>query len=179
MKNRRNILIIVLVIIIISLFRIVVNLKSSYNEINNIQSNNSDAFEKKKKCVEMRKSYEEYLNKTWVIEDSWDWYYQILWDFDIFYNSERDSCLGAFWTSSNMYSEPKTMRFAIYDYLNWNEELFSCVEKADNDCMNEWNNKKKDLWEYTLNNWNHITSTIRMKRRSYYIPIVIICEIFI
>lgn len=107
----------------------------------------SDIFEKKKLCTEMLDSYEDYLKRTWnVVED--DWYYQSVNDIDLFYSSSYDSCIWTFYLRSNMYSSSVndiTMNYMIYDYTNWNEELFSCFTKNDSWCFSKRKNSISEL----------------------------------
>ena len=107
----------------------------------------NDSFEKKKLCTEMLVSYEDYLKKTWnVVED--DWYFQSVNDVDLFYSSSYDSCIWTFYLRSNMYSSSVndiTMNYMIYDYTNWNEELFSCFTKNDSWCFSKRKNSISEL----------------------------------
>ena len=102
-------------------------------------SSSSVIFEKKKLCTEMLDSYENYLKKTWTVVKA-GWYYQSVNDIDLFYNSSYDSCIWTFYLSSNMYYSSIndiTMNYMIYDYTNWNEELFSCFTKNDSWCFSK------------------------------------------
>ncbi len=87
-------------------------------------------FEKKEKCLAFFDKYRDYLKETYEID--MDDRKQYLWEYEMFYNSELDTCICAYsmnWhmKDSNWENRP-SYYFKIVDYLNWEKELFNCWE---------------------------------------------------
>ena len=109
---------------------------------NNIQS---DIFEKKKMCVEMRNSYEKYVTDKYIgdLDD------RFIGEVELFYNSERDTCLWAFryyWT----FEDGNYKHFIIEDFMNWDERMFFCgwfdwLQQVE--CEGKRKEKKIELWK--------------------------------
>ena len=130
---------IIMLIIIIILIWIIWILLFNRQE-NSIQS---DIFEKKKMCVEMRNSYEKYVIEKYIGND------HSMGDVELFYNSERDTCLWAFryyWSTEN----ETYQRFFIEDFMNWDEEMFKCGWfdwRKNLECEEQRKQKKIELWK--------------------------------
>ena len=131
--------IVMIIIIIILIWIIWILLLSKWES----EISNNDVFEKKKMCIEMRNSYEKYIKDLWTIEGL----EQSVGEVEMFYNLERDTCLWAFWVSSNI--AWYTIRFVISDYMNWNEEIFECIARNNTffECEEKWKQKKIELWK--------------------------------
>ena len=113
---------------------------------NTANSNITNTFEKKKMCAEMRDEYEKYLKKTWNWEDnSWWHHYSVeIWDVDLFYSKEYDSCIWAYYSFADE-DWNFSRGYVISDYMNWNKEILRCWTDKDTDCYSKRNKKVDDL----------------------------------
>ena len=140
-----KILIIIMGIVIVLLLAIISFLFINLNNTSEKQ-NESNIFEKKKMCTEMHNNYEDYLKDTrdWSDDSEGHHYSQYIWDVDLFYNAEYDSCIWVFTLYSN---EDKifSSAYVISDYTNWNKEILWCSTKNDSECYDKRNKKVSEL----------------------------------
>ena len=119
--------------------------------------NNVVSFEMKEKCLSYFDKYRDYIKEKYVWENEiWN---QYLSDYEMFYNSELDSCIAAYglmWDEKHSDWEYRpTYNYFIVDYLNWEKELYHCHEntwlehtswdpiKWGVDCINWFNDLKE------------------------------------
>ena len=128
-------------------FIISANLKATQQKAWN-EVTQEDTFEKKKKCIDLREWYIDYLNYTRYHEKDSNWYFTEIWDVYIFYSPEYDSCIWAHRRYWNQNLNNKTHDiYSINDYLNWDKEIFYCTTFNEKNCLEKWEEKIKELWK--------------------------------
>ena len=92
-------------------------------------------------------TYKNYLTKEYEGNiEKWD-----IFEFEMFYNSELDTCLSAYWLKGIRIVSWETYKdqiFKIVDYLDWEKELYTCRENphlfwVDKNCEREWKFEKE------------------------------------
>ena len=103
---------------------------------NNISDNAS--FEKKEKCMQYYDKYWSYLKETYDYKsDKWN---SSIEDYEMFYNSDLDTCISAYSIFWILITDGKSFPFSHYyivDYLNWEKELYHCSQNTYKDYV-EW-----------------------------------------
>ena len=120
--------------------------ETTSNEVLVEKVNNQVSFEKKENCMKYFDKYRDYLKEKRESEHESSFFE--LTDYELFYNSDLDTCIGAYGING-MIDGKDYYNYFIVDYLNWEKNLYNCYTNysiwiwTDKNCIEEWGIEKE------------------------------------